>query len=159
MLPADLLHVPLFLQGHHILIDRDDRKSQLRTFKDGIAWLNKGVPIMAFPEGMRSPDGRLMEFKKGLFSLAVKTNVPIVPITLSNTHAVMPAFSYFPVQRGAGKIHVHVGHPIVPDGKTEAELEELVRREFLAHLPNSQLPLPVIKDDVPAEVPHFVTMS
>jgi 1-acyl-sn-glycerol-3-phosphate acyltransferase len=123
------------------LIDRDDRKSQLRTFKDGLTWLQKGVPVMAFPEGMRSQDGRLMEFKKGLFSLAVKANVPIVPITLSNTHAVMPTYSFFPVQSGAGKIHVHVGTPINPDGKTEADLEALVRKEFLAHLPLSQLPL------------------
>ena len=128
------------------MIDRDDRKSQLRTFKDGIAWLEKGVPIMAFPEGMRSHDGRLMEFKKGLFSLAVKTNVPIVPITISNTHAVMPTYSFFPVQSGAGKIHVHVGKPIKPDGKTEKDLEAMVRKEFLLNLPQSQLPL--IANDV-----------
>ena len=117
---------------------------------------------MAFPEGMRSPDGRLMDFKKGIFSIAFKANIPIVPITLSNTHVVMPAFSYFPVQSGAGKIHVHVGEPIHPEGKTEAELEELVRQEFLAHLPQSQLPLNVV--EVPAmeqEIPafHFVTMQ
>jgi len=113
----------------------------LRTFKEGLAWLNKGVPIMAFPEGMRSPDGRLMEFKKGIFSLATKANVPIVPITLSNTHAVMPGYALFPVQSGKRKIHVHIGQAIDAEGKSEVELEELVRAEFLAHLPNSQLPL------------------
>ena len=96
---------------------------------------------MAFPEGMRSPDGRLMEFKKGIFSLATKANVPIVPITLSNTHAVMPGYALFPVQSGKGKIHVHIGQAIDAEGKSEVELEELVRAEFLAHLPNSQLPL------------------
>ena len=130
------------LQGNHILIDREDRKSQLRTFKEGLAWLNKGVPIMAFPEGMRSKDGRLTDFKKGMFSLATKANVPIVPITLSHTHAVMPGYSYFPVQSGRGKVHVHVGRPIDPEGRTEAELAELVRQEFVAHLPATQLPLP-----------------
>lgn len=134
-------HSPLYSQGNHILIDREDRRSQLRTFKEGLAWLNKGVPIMAFPEGMRSRDGRLMEFKKGIFSLATKAKVPIVPLTLSNTHAVMPGFSYFPVQSGKGKIHVHVGKAIDAEGRTEAELEELVRQEFTAHLPASQLPL------------------
>ena len=96
---------------------------------------------MAFPEGMRSADGRLMDFKKGIFSLATKAKVPIVPITLSNTHAVMPGYSYFPVQSGKGKIRVHVGRAIESEGRTEAELEELVRKEFLAHLPASQLPL------------------
>ena len=114
---------------------------------------------MAFPEGMRSHDGRLMEFKKGLFSLAVKANVPIVPITLSNTHAVMPTFSYFPVQSGAGKIHVHVGNPINPKGKTEAELEKLVRQEFLAHLPHCQLPLIASESAEMQPTTHFVTKS
>lgn len=137
-------------QGNHILIDREDKRSQLRTFKDAISWLKQGVPIMAFPEGMRSKDGRLMDFKRGLFSLATKAGVPIVPITLSNTHAVMPSFSYFPVQSGSGKIHIHVGEPIDSSGRTEVELEELVRAEFVAHLPPTQQPIqPVVKVDEP----------
>lgn len=94
-----------------------------------------------FPEGMRSKDGKLVDFKKGIFALATKANVPIVPITLSNTHAVMPWYSYFPVQRGAGKILVHVGRAIHVEGKSEDELEQLVRQEFMTHLPSSQLPL------------------
>ena len=124
------------------MIDREDRKSQLRTFKEGLGWLKNGVPVMAFPEGMRSRDGRLSEFKKGIFSMAVKMNVPIVPITLSHTHAVMPYFCLLPVQAGAGKVHVHINKAIDSQGKTEAELEALVRKVFLDTLPASQLPLP-----------------
>jgi len=45
---------------------------------------------MAFPEGQRSPNGRLLEFKGGSFSMAGKTGAIIVPITLTNAHAVMP---------------------------------------------------------------------
>jgi 1-acyl-sn-glycerol-3-phosphate acyltransferase len=97
--------------------------------------------VMAFPEGMRSHDGRLKEFKKGIFSLAVKTRVPIVPISISHTHAVMPGFSLFPVQSGAGKIHVHVNDPISAHGMTETELEDIVRETFLRTLPAIQLPI------------------
>lgn len=109
---------------------------------------------MAFPEGMRSHDGRLRSFKKGLFSLAVKAQVPIVPITLSHTHAIMPTYSFFPVQPGSGKIHVHIGAAIDPQGRTEAELEALVRQEFLAHLPESQLPVvtEATEEELPVEV-------
>lgn len=129
--------------GQHILIDREDRRSQLKTFKETMNYLQKEkVPIMAFPEGQRSADGRLSEFKRGLFSIAVKAGVPVVPITLSHTAAVMPSFSYFPVQSGAGKIHVHVGNPIDSQKLTESELEAAVRAEFMEHLPASQLPLP-----------------
>jgi 1-acyl-sn-glycerol-3-phosphate acyltransferase len=127
--------------GEHILIDRDDRRSQLKTFKETIAWLNKGVPIMAFPEGQRSPDGTLMDFKGGLFLAAVKTKVPIVPITIHHTHAVMPGNSYFPVQSGAGKLHVHVHDAIDTDGKTEEELSTSVREAFLKTLPLEQHPM------------------
>ena len=123
------------------MIDRDNRRSQLKSFKDGIGWLKKGVPLMAFPEGQRSQDGHLMDFKGGLFLMAVKTGVPIVPITLSHTHAVMPSNALFPVQSGAGKLRVHVHDPIDAEGKTEEELAELVKTSFLKTLPLEQRPL------------------
>lgn len=129
------------LQGDHILIDRDDRKSQLKTFKEGIKWLKKGVPIMAFPEGQRSKDGHLMDFKGGLFLMAAKTKVPIVPITLSHTHAVMPSNALFPFQTGRGKLHVHVHDQIDTEGKTEEELSALVRSSFMSKLPLEQQPI------------------
>ena len=138
LIPSVFCHLS---QGEHIIIDREDRRSQLRTFKQGITWLKKGVPVMAFPEGQRSKDGHLMSFKGGLFAMAAKTKVPIVPITLSHTHAVMPSNSFFPVQTGAGKLGVHVHDPIDTEGKSEAELEELVRSAFLQTLPLEQHPL------------------
>ena len=74
------------LGGKHVLIDRRSRKSQLRSFKESCAWLNDGVSIMAFPEGTRSRDGRLAKkFKGGVFAMATKTGVPIVPISLVGT--------------------------------------------------------------------------
>ena len=133
--------------GEHILINRDDRRSQLTTFKQTIGWLKKGVPIMAFPEGQRSPDGTLMDFKGGLFLAAVKTKVPIVPITIAHAHAVMPGDSYFPVQNGAGKLHVHIHDAIATDGKTEEELVDSVRTAFLKTLPLEQHPM----ESIPAK--------
>ena len=135
-------------QGNHILIDREDRRSQLRTFKEGINWLKNGVPIMAFPEGQRSQDGRLIDFKGGLFSMAAKTGVPIVPLTLSHTHAVYPSNALFPVQQGEGKLHVHVHEPIESKGRTDAELAEMVRKAFLSELPLDHLPADMDQDDL-----------
>lgn len=104
-------------------------------------WLKKGVPLMAFPEGQRSHDGHLMDFKGGLFLMAAKSNVPIVPITLSHTHAIMPSNALFPFQAGAGKLHVHVHDPIDAQGKTEDELAAAVREAFMKTLPLDQQPL------------------
>lgn len=133
--------------GHHILIDREDRRSQLRTFKEGINWLKKGVSLMAFPEGARSPDGRLMKFKGGAFSMAVRQKVPIVPITIVNAHATMPANAIFPIQSGAGKLAVHVHPAISVEGKSEEELENLVRTAIMSKLPADQLPLPEVSEE------------
>lgn len=111
-------------------------------------WLKSGVSLMAFPEGKRSHDGRLMEFKGGVFSMAAKSNVPIVPISISNTHAVMPSNSIFPVQSGAGKLHVHVHSPIDIDGRPESEIASLVREKLLSKMPLDQHPLPSIQDEI-----------
>jgi 1-acyl-sn-glycerol-3-phosphate acyltransferase len=123
------------------LIDREDRRSQLRTFKESVAWLQKGVSLMAFPEGMRSKDGRLMEFKGGIFSMALRAGVPIVPISLSHTHAIMPPNALFPVQSGRNKLHVHVHPAICVQGKTEAELAQMVKESLLSALPRYQHPV------------------
>jgi len=145
---SDLVKVPCIGQqlkwGKHILIDRDDRRSQLRTFKEGISWLKKGVPLMAFPEGARSKDGKLMDFKGGVFSMATKAKVPIVPISLSHTHAVMPANSLFPIQSGDGKLHVHIHKPIDTNGKTDKELIDLVKQALLSQMPREQYPLELL---------------
>lgn len=129
--------------GRHILIDRDDKRSQLRSFKQSIKCIKNGVPIVAFPEGKRSQDGKLMDFKGGLFAIAVKTGVPIVPISLSHTHAVMPSTSLFPVQPGSGKLHVHVHPAIEVEGKTDADLAKIVRAALLETLPKYQHPFKV----------------
>jgi 1-acyl-sn-glycerol-3-phosphate acyltransferase len=134
-------------QGKHILIDREDRRSQLRTFKEGVGWLKNGMPLMAFPEGKRSDDGRLDDFKGGVFSMAVKAGVPIVPISISNTHAVMPSNSLFPVQRGSGKLHLHIHDPISAEGVKEDELAAMVREALLSKMPLDQHPLPKANDD------------
>jgi 1-acyl-sn-glycerol-3-phosphate acyltransferase len=106
-----------------------------------VQWLQKGVPLMAFPEGKRSKDGRLDEFKGGIFSMALKAKVPIVPISISNTHAIMPSNALFPFQSGSGKLHVHIHEPICVEGRTEQELVELVREALLSRMPLEQHPL------------------
>merc|ERR1719223_1255486 len=90
-----------------------------------------------------------MDFKGGLFLMAAKTNVPIVPITLSHTHAVMPSNALFPFQAGAGKLHVHIHDPIDAVGKSEDELAAAVREAFIETLPLEQQPLEMLKVEDP----------
>lgn len=151
---GDLTKIPLIGQqlvgGNHILLEREDRKSQLKTFKESIKLIKNGVSIMAFPEGQRSPDGKMIDFKGGSFAIATKTGAPIVPISISNTHAIMPMDSLLPVQTGGGKLAIHIHPPIDPAGKTEEEITQLVREAISSKLPLDQIPLDIL-DNIQGE--------
>ena len=80
--------------------------------------------------------------------MAVKTGVPIVPLSISHTNSIMPGNTLFPVQPGNGKLHVHVHEPIESTGRTDAELSELVRQAFLSELPLDHRPLDADQDEL-----------
>jgi len=145
--------------GNHIMIDRDDRRSQLRAFKEGVNYLKNGVPVMAFPEGQRSKDGRLSDFKGGIFSMAVKAKVPIVPISISNAHAVMPKYSLMPIQGGDNKLSVHVHPAIDTEGFTDKELSDRVFEVIASKLPEDQRPLSQVEDIVKKETKIPITVK
>ena len=67
--------------------------------------------------------------------------VPIVPLSLANTYAVMPSMGFLPVQSGKGKLRVYVHDPISVDGKSEEEISKEVREALLSELPLDQHPL------------------
>ena len=73
------------VDGKHVLIDRSTRRGQLRSYKESVAYLEEGIGIFAFPEGTRSRTGRMMDFKGGVFSMAMKAGVPL---TLTRTRTL-----------------------------------------------------------------------
>lgn len=141
---GELTAVPLIgLQlegGNHVLITRDDRRSQLKTFKEATGYLRSGTPIMAFPEGGRTDDGRLGEFKNGVFSMAIKTGVPIIPVSICNANAVMPKDAMFPVMRGEGKLRIVIHDKVEVEGRKEEDISREVRERIKSALPKSQWP-------------------
>ncbi|KAL2454644.1 1-acyl-sn-glycerol-3-phosphate acyltransferase 1 [Abeliophyllum distichum] len=96
----------MFLMGV-IPLKRMDSRSQLDCLKQCIALVKKGASVFFFPEGTRSKDGKLGPFKKGAFSVAVKTGVPVVPITLIGTGKIMPAGMEGQLNLGSVKVVVH----------------------------------------------------
>ncbi len=72
-----------------ILIDRDDVKSQVLLIRELTNKLKSGLNVVVFPEGTRSKDGLLNEFKGGSYKMALKSKCDIVPVTYYNNHEIV----------------------------------------------------------------------
>lgn len=90
-------------------------------------WLDKGVPVMIFPEGTRSIDGGLLPFKDGAFRLAVDTGAQILPIAVDGTRDALPKHSW---HFGKAQARVAVGQPIEVQGRSADELKSLARAQI-----------------------------
>jgi len=82
--------------------------------------------IVIFPEGTRSRDGRLREFKKGAFALAIATGLPIVPVCCRGTRRLMPRGSRLTVV--PGEVDLYVEPPISTAGLAYDDRERLAAR-------------------------------
>jgi 1-acyl-sn-glycerol-3-phosphate acyltransferase len=78
-----------FTLAHFIPVKRDVREAAIASVEKAAEAMRAGQSFLIYPEGTRSPDGRLQEFKKGAVVLAIKAGAPIVPVLCSGAHRVM----------------------------------------------------------------------
>lgn len=113
-----------------IFINRQNRSKAIDSIKQAADRIQKGQNVVIFPEGTRSPDGHLLDFKKGGFALAQDAGVPIVPVALRGGFTVLP--------KGArrvtpGQYTVIFGSPVLPQAEQSREaLMAEVRARILA---------------------------
>ncbi len=138
----ELFKIPIL--GHamkaigYIPIDRTNRKAAFESIDRAAEEVKNGKSIIIFPEGTRSSDGILQAFKKGGFILAIKSQQPIVPISIEGSHKILRKHDWriYP-----GTITVRFGKPISTRGltvKDRDKLIEYVREEILQNLPEDQ---------------------
>lgn len=123
----EVLKIPLFGYGlyasRNIFIDRSHRDKAVESINRGFARLPKGVSVMVFAEGTRSPDGKIHEFKKGGFIPAVERKIPILPVTINGSRRVLPKRS---LAMRPGKIQVVIGDPIDTGSYTHDNVQDLM---------------------------------
>ncbi len=85
----------------------------------------KGYSFLIFPEGTRSPNGKLQKFRRGGFFLAVNSGAPIVPVTITGTYELMPKGSFF-IKRG--KIRVAFYPPVSVRGMDRDSIPVLLSK-------------------------------
>ena len=116
-----------------------------RAVRTAIRLLRAGEPLVIFPEGGRSRDGRLQPFRPGAFRLALQTDAPVVPVTIAGAFEAWPAHRRFP---RPGRITITYHAPLtrkdVPptaDRKAQPQLlAELVRQRIVEALPGHGAP-------------------
>lgn len=105
-----------------IVMDRNnDLKESIQKLA---ALLRNGKNIMIFPEGTRSIDGALGEFKRTFAILSKELNVPVVPVTINGAYEALPTGSLFP--KPFKKISVNFQKPIFPEDHTYETLRQQV---------------------------------
>jgi 1-acyl-sn-glycerol-3-phosphate acyltransferase len=96
----------------HIFVDRGDSRRALASLEAAKPKLQGGVSVVFFPEGTRTPDGRLGRLKRGGFRLAEQLELAIVPVSISGSFEVLPRGCLLP---RPGTIRVRLHPPIEPD--------------------------------------------
>ncbi|KAJ1501772.1 1-acylglycerol-3-phosphate O-acyltransferase [Coelomomyces lativittatus] len=118
-----------FLQlAHTIFIDRENHESAMKTMKESSEKLVKEkLSLFVFPEGTRSrrKDRSLLPFKKGAFHLAVQSQLPIIPIVVSNYEDIYDSENKC---FNSGTIHVRVLEPILTTNMTKDDIDLLIKK-------------------------------
>jgi len=123
----ELLYIPVFgwalWFAGFVFIDRTDRAKAIRSLDRTARMIRKGTSIVVFAEGTRSPDGRLLPFKKGGFILALQMGIPVVPVSIRGGHEVLPKGS---LRIRPGTIDVVFGEPVPTSSFTLESKDALI---------------------------------
>lgn len=141
ILKQELMNLPVFgpatRRAGYIGIERNDPRKAVKSMNLAAERIKNGASVLIFPEGTRSPDGRLGQFKKGGFSLAVKSGCDIVPIAINGSYRIAPKGS---LRIKKGSFSLSIGKPISLAGYTKRKTPQLmdkVREAMLRQMEES----------------------
>jgi len=138
LMKQELMRIPLFgfamKRAGYIGIERNDPRKAVKSMQHAAERIRNGASVLIFPEGTRSVGGRLQEFKRGGFKLALKSGCDIIPVVIKGSRHIMPKGS-FTIRRG--RFTLSVGEPIRVGDYTGKDIKALmarVREEMLKGL-------------------------
>lgn len=151
LVKQELFRIPLLgtaMKGAGFVpVDRSDREAAAASLETCVARLKGGLSFAVYPEGTRSPDGRLRPLKKGAFVMAVEAAAPIVPVSIAGAQRVMRKGSW---KISGGDVTVRFGQAV--DGRAYTienrdELRQRIESLIAAGLPEDQRPIRVEKEN------------
>jgi 1-acyl-sn-glycerol-3-phosphate acyltransferase len=137
VIKKELLRIPIFGWGlgrtGAISLDRSKGKEALKRMKESAGVLNEGWSVLVYPEGTRTFDGKVQDFKRGAFVMAVHTGVPILPVSVNGAYKIMPRGT---VHFRSGHMKLVLGRPIETEGLGEDDIPMLMDKTREAILEN-----------------------
>jgi len=116
---------PAMRAAGYIPIDRSHGREALRSLTEAASRIAGGTSVVIFPEGTRSPDGRLGDFKAGGMQLAIRAGVSVVPVAIRGTCDILPKGK---ILARPGRVVLKVGEPIAVAGYHQKQKQELADR-------------------------------
>ena len=110
-----------------ILVDRSSQMAMARSVVEARKILKDGMSLVVFPEGTRTKTGKMNNFKKGAFKLAMDFKLPLVPLTIDGAFDILPRTSIFKIKYG--KITLTVHEPILPT-KEKNDMESIMNKTY-----------------------------
>ena len=128
-----------------IPVDTENSRATLSSLNGGVKALRSGMPLFVFPEGSRTPNGDLQVFLAGAAFLAIRAQVPVVPIALNGVYDLLPIHTrhFYP-----GDLVLTAGEPIETAGMTLREADQLTTRLRTAIA--KMLGYPLAEESIPA---------
>jgi 1-acyl-sn-glycerol-3-phosphate acyltransferase len=136
---VEIFSVPLIgwnmTMNRYVKLKRGDKESIAQMLRDCEVHLDEGSSIFMFPEGTRSPDGEVKDFKLGAFEMALKKKAPILPVVISGTNKALPKYSmnFTGAQKIYIKIYEEIPYAVFAD-LSAAETAQLVRQFIIKNL-------------------------
>jgi len=110
-------------------VDSKSHRSLIASLNRGVATLKHGLPLVLFPEGGRASDGHLKTMMSGCAYMAIKAQVPLIPLTLIGTYELLPIHTYALHPR---PLKIIVGDAIPTAGLTTRDADTLTQQLFQA---------------------------
>lgn len=108
-------------------VDQSSARASISSLGRGVSALRSGMPLVVFPEGGRTPDGEVQSFLAGAAFMAIRAQVPLVPVTLVGTYELLPMHVYHLAPR---PLRMIVGEPIATAGLTTRDADMLTQQLY-----------------------------
>jgi 1-acyl-sn-glycerol-3-phosphate acyltransferase len=125
----------------YVPIDREHRERAMHAVEEAVAKLKAGHSFLVYPEGTRTPDGRLLPFKRGAFVMAIRAQAPIVPISVSGAYQILRKGT---LRLHPGTVRITFHDPIPTAGLSlddRTEIIQKVRSAIASGLTEEEQPL------------------